>query len=85
MKFTLFILTACFILCSLPLYSQETNAKVLTIGFSRSFFVDIDSREAKIAIELWCLEIVKNSELDLTPKVVIFNDVPSIIQAAPHY
>jgi ABC-type phosphate/phosphonate transport system substrate-binding protein len=55
--------------------------EVLKVGFSSRVFAETDTRDARVAMELWARELSKSMGLETTPKTLIFSDVKDLRSA----
>ncbi len=55
--------------------------EVLKVGFSSRVFTETDTRDARVAMELWARELSKTMGLETTPKTLIFSDIQDLRSA----
>jgi ABC-type phosphate/phosphonate transport system substrate-binding protein len=65
-----------------PIRAEENGfPKVVRIGYSLKIFPDVDIRDAQVAMDLWSREINRIVQANVFPKSVIFQDIPSMLEA----
>lgn len=60
---------------------DEPLPKVLRVGLLTGIFVDTNTGEARVAIEMWAREMARILGMKSSAKVFIFNDLPSMSEA----
>lgn len=54
---------------------------ILKVGFSSRVFAETDTRDARVAMELWARELSRSMGLATTPKTIIFSNIKELRSA----
>lgn len=70
-----------FLFCPEQPCSKETMQQHFTIGISSRLLPNLDLRDAHAAMDVWFNEIAQRVGVTGSVKVIIFNDLPSVVTA----
>ncbi|MBW2690010.1 MAG: PhnD/SsuA/transferrin family substrate-binding protein [Deltaproteobacteria bacterium] len=55
--------------------------EMFRVGFSSKLFSDVDQNDARIAMDLWAKELMKNTGIKGSPEAVIFDNLDELLNA----
>ena len=64
-----------------PSPTSTDSANLIKVGYLRDLLPDVDSRDARVAIELWLMQAAAELDLNVSAKVQFYEDMSSMVDA----